>query len=78
MSSTDMLEHLHDRGQIPDWAYYQQNGKSFEDNYRDILYKRQRRFQQEIEVEKGLENETESKLSQILDKKINDLLNSLQ
>ena len=27
------IEYYHDRGLMPDWAYYQQNGKSAEENY---------------------------------------------
>lgn len=33
--SKEMLEYLHDSGQMPDWAYYQQNGKSASENYRE-------------------------------------------
>ena len=27
------IEYYHNRGLMPDWAYYQQNGKSAEENY---------------------------------------------
>ena len=41
--SKEMLEYLHDSGQMPDWAYYQQNGKSAGENLREQLMKEQRK-----------------------------------
>lgn len=29
----EQIEYLHDRGLMPDWVYYQQNGKSAQENY---------------------------------------------
>ena len=43
MLSKEMLEYLHDSGQMPDWAYYQQNGKSASENLREQLMKEQRK-----------------------------------
>ena len=40
------IEYYHDRGLMPDWAYYQQNGKSADENYRIIKQKMQREFMQ--------------------------------
>ncbi len=31
--SKEMIEYLHDTGKMPDWVYYQQNGKSLQENY---------------------------------------------
>lgn len=31
----ETIEYLHKKGSMPDWAYYQQNGKSPEENYRE-------------------------------------------
>lgn len=31
----ETIEHLHDTGQMPDWIYYQVNGKSAWENYRE-------------------------------------------
>ena len=33
--SLEMIEWLHDNGKMPDWAYYQQNGKSADHNLRE-------------------------------------------
>lgn len=30
------IEYLHDIGKMPDWYYYQVNGKSFQENYISI------------------------------------------
>lgn len=36
----DRIEYLHNTGLLPDVYYYQLNGKSFNENYREILNKR--------------------------------------
>lgn len=36
----ELLEYYHNEGQIPDKYYYQLNGKSQDENYRDIKRKR--------------------------------------
>ncbi len=32
--SKEEIEYYHDKGLMPDWAYYQQNGKSIQENFR--------------------------------------------
>ena len=59
------IEELHNRGLMPDWYYYQVNGKDINENYREI----QRKRQEEQLLEKELEN--------IVDKKVEEVLNSL-
>jgi len=34
MTDTELIENLHKRRLIPDWAYYQLNGKDAAENYR--------------------------------------------
>ena len=29
----EQIEYLHDSGKMPDWAYYQQNGATAQENY---------------------------------------------
>ncbi len=36
------LEELHESGKMPDWVYYQLNGKTAQENYRKIQLKRQK------------------------------------
>ena len=31
----EQIEWLHDNGKMPDWAYYQQNGKSVQANFEE-------------------------------------------
>lgn len=87
--SKEMLEYLHDSGQMPDWIYYQQNGKSIEENYRDIMNKRQRKYRQDLElqeykcrrdkeIDKKLEEQLENKLEKMLDNILDDLLKDFQ
>ena len=33
--SQEMIEKLHREGKMPDWAYYQQNGKSAQENWEE-------------------------------------------
>ena len=36
----DLLEYYHAAGKCPDWAYYQLNGKTAQENYQAILASR--------------------------------------
>ena len=91
--SKGMLEYLHDSGQMPDWAYYQQNGKSASENLQDALLREQRqrfirrRQEQELaeykrsrekEIDEELEKQLEEKLGDTLDKVLYDLLKDFQ
>ena len=40
-----MVEFYHDQGWMPDWIYYQLNGKSAMENYIDQKRKMQKRFE---------------------------------
>ena len=78
------IEWLHDNGWMPDWAYYQQNGKSAQANFSEQQRKimemeRQReeearRQAEEKEMEKKVEAEIEKKLDKALEKALDDLL----
>lgn len=46
--SEDMIEQLHSTGKMPDWAYYQQNGKSAAENYAEIKGRYQSGFQETV------------------------------
>ena len=41
-----MVEFYHDQGKMPDWIYYQLNGKSAMENYIDQKRKMQKRFEE--------------------------------
>ena len=73
----EMIEYYHDRGLMPDWWYYQVNGKSAEENYIDMVNRRSLKFREEIlreQEKKELEKELEAKLEETLEKVLNDLL----
>ena len=73
----EMIEYYHNRGLMPDWWYYQVNGKSAEENYIDMVNRRSLKFRDEMlreEEKKELEKELEVKLEETLEKVLNDLL----
>ena len=73
----EMIEYYHDRGLMPDWWYYQVNGKTAEENYIDMVNRRSLKFRDEMlreEEKKELEKELEVKLEETLEKVLNDLL----
>ena len=73
----EMIEYYHDRGLMPDWWYYQVNGKSAEENYIDMVNRRSLKFREEMlreQEKKELEKELEAKLEETLEKVLNDLL----
>ena len=84
----EQIEWLHDHGKMPDWAYYQQNGKSAQANWEEQHRKIMERYTQreaearrkaeekklEAELEKKLEAELEKKLEKALEKALDDLL----
>ena len=76
-----MIEYYHDIGLMPDWWYYQVNGKSATENYLDMINKRDKEFREELlrqkekeEMKKELEKEFETKLEDTLEKALDDLL----
>ena len=44
----EQVELYHNLGLMPDWVYYQLNGKSANENYRDIVNKRNTAFKEEL------------------------------
>ena len=45
----EQIEYLHSTGQMPDWVYYQQNGRSLQENYNEIKRKNSERTRRQIE-----------------------------
>lgn len=65
--SKDEIEYYHNVGLMPDWAYYQQNGKSAQENY--IQQKRNKRRndkQKNLKLDKLIEDQIEKSLEEIL------------
>lgn len=85
MTDTELIENLHKRRLIPDWAYYQLNGKDAAENYRQIQLERQaekeleeymarRRAEIDAEIEKQVEKEVKPKI----EKALSDLFKGLE
>lgn len=80
----EQIEWLHDNGKMPDWAYFQQNGKTAQQNYveatrraKEKILKRYEEQQEEARrkaEEKKLEDEIEKKLEKAVEKALDDLL----
>ena len=75
-----LLEYYHDSGLMPDWAYYQQNGKSAQENFIEQHKKMQKRFeeqrrqeQQDAALENYLDKMVEDKLGDCLEKALDNL-----
>ena len=75
-----MIEYYHDRGLMPDWIYYQQNGKSAQENLkmqhnkmREQFLAAQRKKEEEAALEKHISELVEKELEKCLDISLNDL-----
>ena len=82
------IEWLHDNGKMPDWAYYQQNGKSAQENFnlqrKKILAeieqreaerrKREQEAQERKKLEKELEAQVQEQVEQAIEKALAELL----
>ena len=81
--SKEKIEYLHDTGKMPDWIYYQQNGKSASENYREQKLKIKQRFKDAVKedqirreaearaterFQEDLENEVQTALEKIVGK----------
>ena len=74
--TNEQIEYLHDSGKMPDWAYYQQNGATAQENYNrqiQAFRNRLRDKQQEEQQQKEIEKQIEDKLEKILEDLLNDL-----
>ena len=78
MNRQEIVELLHEKGTIPDIYYYQVNGKSFQENYREITLKRQKRNRELINERaeqrrrKALEAKKEKEFEAELDKQVEE------
>ena len=70
------IEYYHNSGLMPDWIYYQVNGKTAEENYRDILMKRNKEYRDLI-VDRELENSISKRLEETIDNCIDDIISKI-
>ena len=83
----EQIEWLHDHGKMPDWAYYQQNGKSATMNlyeqtkkFKERVLKEEQERQEEAKrkaEEKKLEKQIETQLEEAVQKALENLLKDL-
>ena len=78
--SLEQIEWLHDNRYMPDWAYYQQNGKSAQQNYniqkqkfREQSLERRKLEYQQNQVEKEIEEQASIAVERIIDNLFKDL-----
>ena len=69
-------EYYHNSGLMPDWIYYQVNGKTAEENYIDILMKRNIEYRDLI-VDRELENSISKRLEETIDNCIDDIISKI-
>lgn len=67
------IEYYHNSGLMPDWIYYQVNGKTAEENYRDILMKRNKEYRDLI-VDRELEDSISKRLEETIDNCLNNII----
>lgn len=48
----EQIEYLHDIGKMPDWAYYQQNGKTAQQNYTEQKRKMRKQLEERLNKER--------------------------
>ena len=70
------IEYYHNSGLMPDWIYYQVNGKTAEENYRDILMKRNKEYSDLI-VDRELEDSISKRLEETIDNCLDNIINKL-
>ena len=70
------IEYYHNSGLMPDWIYYQVNGKTAEENYIDILMKRNIEYRDLI-VDRELENSISKRLEGTIDNCIDDIISKI-
>lgn len=60
-----MIERLHNAGKMTDIIYYQVNGKTAQENYAEILTKRQKQFKTDADFEKLIAEKVRQSLDDI-------------
>lgn len=80
----EQIEWLHDNGKMPDWAYFQQNGKTAQQNFAEATrrarerilrnYNEQQEQARRKEEEKKLEADIEKQVEKALEKALDELL----
>lgn len=70
------IEYYHNSGLMPDWIYYQVNGKTAEENYRDISMKRNKEYRDLI-IDRELEDSISKRLEETIDNSLDNIISKL-
>ena len=70
------IEQYHNSGLMPDWVYYQVNGKTVQENYTDIIAKRDKEYSDSLN-ERELEESITKQIEETIDKHFDDILKEL-
>lgn len=70
----EQIEYLHDSGKMPDFAYYQLNGKTAQVNYRLQKQALRRSMLLDPKAEAEIEAEIKDQLDQLIERSIDNLL----
>ena len=71
------IEYLHDTGRMPDWAYYQLNGKNAQENYVAIKKKQHAEWLNQMKAKQNLSHQIETQMEPVLNAVLDDLLKDL-
>lgn len=67
------IEYYHNSGLMPDWVYNQVNGKTAQENYIDIVMKRDQEYRDSLN-EREVEESISNSLEETIDKCLDDIL----
>lgn len=69
----EQIEYLHNIGLMPDKIYYQVNGKSLQENYTEILRKRQQQYNSDIKQQLYVDQYIDDKLNECVEEALQDI-----
>ena len=78
--SQEQIEYYHNKGQMPDWIYYQLSDKDLQTKWQEQhqkMYDRLRAQEEESRHQKELEKMVEQKLDEAVEKALADILKNL-
>ena len=67
------IEYYHNSGLMPDWVYCQVNGKTAQENYIDIVMKRDQEYRDSLN-EREVEESISKSLEETIDKCLDNIL----
>ena len=73
----DLLEYYHTTGKCPDWAYYQLNGKTAQENYQEQKQRRHKALQDALDQrrreEELIQKEVQERLEETVAAALEDI-----